>query len=83
MNSENTDSNQSLFHISLSLFVFVTVLACLLLQPGQAQTAKNVTVFEGARLITGDDGAPIEDSAFIVVDDRITHVGRRGVLNVP
>ncbi len=48
----------------------------------QAQ-AQNVTVFEGARLIVGDGSDPIENSAFIVVDDRITHVGKRGVLAIP
>ena len=49
-----------------------------------AQTgAAGVTVFEGARLITGDGGAPIENSAFIVQNDRFTRVGRRGDLQVP
>ena len=42
-----------------------------------------VTVYEGARLITGDGGAPIEDSAFIVENDRFTRVGRRGEVSVP
>ena len=42
-----------------------------------------VTVFEGARLIAGDDSEPIEDAAFIVENDRFTAVGRRGQLDVP
>ena len=42
-----------------------------------------VTVYEGARLITGDGSAPIENSAFIVENDRFTSVGRRGELPVP
>ena len=37
-------------------------------------------LFEGARLVTGDGGAPIEDSAFMVEGDRITGVARRGML---
>ena len=41
------------------------------------------TVFEGARLITGDGSAPIEDSAFIVSDNTFTWVGRRSELQVP
>jgi imidazolonepropionase-like amidohydrolase len=41
------------------------------------------TVFEGARLITGDGSAPIEDSAFIVENTQFTRVGRRGELQVP
>src|SRR5881396_3748000 len=42
-----------------------------------------VTVFEGARLIAGDGAAPLENSAFIVANNRFTQVGRRGQLNVP
>src|SRR5438477_1528065 len=37
-----------------------------------------VTVFEGARLITGDGKAPIENSVFIVENGQFTRVGRRG-----
>ena len=49
---------------------------------GQRGTA-TVTVFEGARLITGDDGAPIENSSFVVEDNHFTRVGRRGEFQVP
>src|SRR6185503_283046 len=42
-----------------------------------------VTVFEGARLITGDGSAAIENAAFIVQNDRFTQVGRQGALQVP
>jgi len=42
-----------------------------------------VTVFEGARLITGDGSAPIESSAFIVQNDQFTRVGRRGEVPIP
>src|SRR5262245_44835880 len=48
--------------------------------PAAAQT---VTMFEGARLITGDGNTPIDDSAFVVEGNRITQVGRRGGLTVP
>jgi imidazolonepropionase-like amidohydrolase len=41
-----------------------------------------VTVYEGARLITGD-GAAIENSAFIVDGSQFTRVGRRGEIQVP
>ena len=41
-----------------------------------------VTIFEGARLLTGDGGV-IEDSAFIVANDRFVGVGRRGELPPP
>jgi imidazolonepropionase-like amidohydrolase len=39
--------------------------------------------FEGARLITGDGGTPIESSAFVVENGRIVAVGRRGELRIP
>src|SRR5438477_2482370 len=58
--------------------------ACLLLAAGsaspvQSQTpASTATLFEGARLITGDGSTPIENSAFVVENNRFTAVGRRG-----
>ena len=48
-----------------------------------APPAEGVTVFEGARLIVGDGSEPIEDSAFIVENDRFSQVGGRGQLSVP
>ena len=36
------------------------------------------TLFEGARLIVGDGTQPIENSAFLVENDSITRVGRKG-----
>jgi imidazolonepropionase-like amidohydrolase len=48
-----------------------------------AQTTPAITVFEGARLIAGNGGPPIESSAFIVEGGRFTAVGRKGELRVP
>ena len=48
-----------------------------------AQQPAAITVYEGARLITGDGSAAIEDSAFIVQNGRFTAVGRKGQLKVP
>ena len=48
---------------------------------GQTRPAR-VTIYEGARLITGD-GSAIEDSAFIVTGNTFTLVGRRGQVQVP
>jgi len=48
-----------------------------------AQRGATVTVFEGARLITGDGSAPIMDSAFVVDNGRFTAVGRKGQISVP
>jgi imidazolonepropionase-like amidohydrolase len=49
----------------------------------QAPSTSGVTVFEGARLIAGDDNAAIESSAFVVENGRFTSVGRRGDVAVP
>jgi len=40
-------------------------------------------VYEGATLITGDGRAPIENSAFVVQNDRFTQVGRKGTVKPP
>ena len=47
-----------------------------------AQTG-NATLFEGARLIIGDDSAPIENSAFVVVNGRFSQIGTRGEIQAP
>ena len=66
------------------------VAGCLFLAPAcspqienQAPAATGVTVFEGARLITGDGTAPIESSVFMVENNQFTQVGRQGELQVP
>src|SRR3954468_22936364 len=49
----------------------------------QAPPGTRVTVFENARLIVGDNTAPIERSAFVVRGNRIVSVGRAGDIQVP
>src|SRR5437867_11464294 len=49
---------------------------------GQGPGTTEGTVFEGARLITGD-GNTIENSSFIVENNRFTSVGRRVDVQVP
>jgi len=62
----------------------VLVAAGLAFAIGASETkAQTATVFEGARLITGDGGTPIEDSAFVIEAGRITAVGRRGEVRAP
>jgi len=51
--------------------------------PVEAQQPTGVTVYEGARLISGDGSAPIEDSAFIVQNGLVTAVGMKGQVKVP
>jgi imidazolonepropionase-like amidohydrolase len=71
--------------VSSRLFIMASFFLALLWSPRiAAQTRANgVTVFEGARLITGDGSAPIENSAFLVENNLFTRVGRRGALQVP
>jgi len=66
----------------LVVFCVLAAAAACAPQPATGQ-AESVTVFEGARLITGDGGAPIEDAVFLVENDRFTAVGRRGALPIP
>jgi imidazolonepropionase-like amidohydrolase len=61
------------------LVSFAAILAALA-WPAYAQTA--ATVYEGARLITGD-GAVIENAAFVVENGRFTQAGQRGDVSVP
>jgi len=43
----------------------------------------SATVFEGARLITGDGSTPVENSAFVIENAKITVVGRKGEVTAP
>jgi imidazolonepropionase-like amidohydrolase len=52
-------------------------------ETSQTPAATNVTVFEGARVITGDGSAPIENAVVVVDGTRITQVGRAGDVQVP
>ena len=45
--------------------------------------AQNATVYEGARLIIGDESPPIENSAFVVNGGRFTRIGQRGQVQAP
>jgi hypothetical protein len=45
--------------------------------------AGSATLFEGARLITGAEAPPIEDSAFVVQDGKFTSVSRRREAQAP
>ena len=48
-----------------------------------AQPSGRPVVFEGARLLVGDGGEPIERSAILVANDRFVRVGREGTFQVP
>ena len=64
------------------------LLCCLLLTAACSRQAtqapeSSATLFEGARLITGDASAPIENSAFLIENAKITAVGRKGDIAAP
>jgi imidazolonepropionase-like amidohydrolase len=69
--------------------LYLLALTCLLLASAWLWQLRGqigpptATVFEGARLITGDGSAPIDNSAFLVIGNAFTQVGRRGDLRVP
>jgi imidazolonepropionase-like amidohydrolase len=71
-------------HTLLVTIVLAAVAACSSPAPTeQRPTASNATLFEGARLITGDGSATVEDSAFVIENDRITSVGKKGEVKAP
>jgi len=47
------------------------------------QTPSNAIVYEGARVITGAGGAPIEDALFVVENGEFTMVGSTAAVTVP
>ena len=68
----------------LATIVLASIAACSLAPAAeQRPVATNATLFEGARLVTGDGGAPIEDSAFLIEADRITAIGKKGEIQLP
>lgn len=67
-----------------SLCLIVAALAAALgSAPAAAQPPGRAVLYEGARLITGDGGAPIESSAFVVQGTRFIRVGRKGEVQAP
>lgn len=49
----------------------------------QPRTTGTAALFEGARLIVGDGRAPLENSAFLVENNKFVSVGRKGELRLP
>ena len=49
----------------------------------QIRPTGRAVLFEGARLIVGDDRAPIENSAFLIEGTKFTQVGRKGDVRLP
>ncbi len=49
----------------------------------QPPASTGVILFEGARLIAGDGGAPVDNSAFLVESNKFTKIGKKGELQLP
>jgi imidazolonepropionase-like amidohydrolase len=67
-----------------------SVLVCLLLglagcasKNELSPVAGGPVLFEGARLIAGDGGTPIENSAFVIENNKFTTVGKKGEVQLP
>jgi imidazolonepropionase-like amidohydrolase len=58
-------------------------LAMVGLASAAAKSQPSAVIYEGARLILGDDSAPIENGAFIVRNGRITAIGLKGSVQAP
>ena len=53
------------------------------LSASQVRPTDGAVLFEGARLIAGDGGAPIENSAFLVAGSKVAQVARKGEIRLP
>ena len=50
---------------------------------GHQTRGRDATVFEGARIITGDGRGVVEDGAFVVQNGRFTQVDKKGAIHAP
>jgi imidazolonepropionase-like amidohydrolase len=81
MRGEKTDAFASVVLAGLLAVVVAGVVATA--PAARAQGAPGATVFEGARLIAGTVGPPIENAAFVVEGGRFVQVGSAGQVKVP
>ncbi len=68
---------------ALAAFLLLAVPLAGACTPDARAVAGDATVYEGARLITGDGSAPIEDAVLVVRDGRFVAAGARGSVEVP
>src|SRR5690242_8623773 len=63
--------------------LFLAGIAALAFAAAPAAAQQNATLYEGARLITGDGTPAIENSAILVQNGAFIRVGRRGDIQLP
>jgi imidazolonepropionase-like amidohydrolase len=66
-----------------SRLLIVLVVTTSLAAAAQTRPPVTAVLYQGARLITGDDAATIERSAILVENGRFTQVGRQGEIAAP
>jgi len=76
----NVEETMRLIIFACSVLLFSS---CSGEQAPKSGSATSAVVFEGARLLVGDESAPIENSAFVMENDKITRVGKKGELQIP
>ena len=69
--------------ILLHCAILAAAISTLMGIPRRQTPGPAVVLFEGARLIPGDGSPPIENSAFLVENDRFRVVDRRGGIRAP
>jgi imidazolonepropionase-like amidohydrolase len=69
--------------VNVAAFATTFVLGFLAVFASPARAQIGVTAFEGARLIVGDGGAPMENATLLVDGARIVAAGRAADVNVP
>lgn len=69
-------------HLAFALASLTLALISTWTAAPSGQAPAGVTIFEGARLINGEGGAPIENASFVVDGGRFTQVGRAGDVRV-
>jgi imidazolonepropionase-like amidohydrolase len=79
----NMHSPDKTFVAGLLAAGLVFAAACSAPQNTQAPEGGGVTAFEGARVITGDGSAPIDNATILVRESRIEQVGPAGQVQVP
>jgi imidazolonepropionase-like amidohydrolase len=63
--------------------ILISVASVTWLVAGQTPGGGATVLYEGARLITGMGGAPIENSAFLVANGKFSRVGKKGEIGLP
>jgi imidazolonepropionase-like amidohydrolase len=69
--------------VKISIGFLFFVMAFALVSVSAQQGRNRAVLYEGARLLTGDGGAPIENSAFLVENNKFTKVGKKGDVQAP